>query len=73
MMRLKIGIVRGAVAICLASTAIGGVVLALDGPSPPAGAMPAANVTEPSGIAITRRRCRRALSLGRQTPRPESR
>ena len=53
MMRLKIGIVRGAVAICLASTAIGGVVLALDGPSPPAGAMPAANVTEPSGIAIT--------------------
>ena len=32
MMRLKIGIVRGAVAICLASTAIGGVVLALDGP-----------------------------------------
>ena len=56
MMRLKIGIARGAVAICLASAAISGVALALDGTPdrpPPAGAMPAADAREPSGIAIT--------------------
>ncbi|MGA8755332.1 MAG: DUF3300 domain-containing protein, partial [Stellaceae bacterium] len=57
MMRLKIGIARGAVAICLASTAVSGVVLALDrtpdGRSPPSGAMPAADASELSGISIT--------------------
>src|SRR5271166_4829401 len=56
MMRLKIGIARGAVAICLASAAISGVALALDGTPdrpPPAGAMPAADASKPSGIAIT--------------------
>ena len=55
-MRLKIGIARGVIAICLASTAISGVALALerdlDRP-PPAGAIAAADATDPSGIAIT--------------------
>ena len=55
-MRLKIGIARGVIAICLASTAISGVALALDrglDRPPPAGAIAAADATDPSGIAIT--------------------
>jgi hypothetical protein len=56
MMCLKIGIARGVVAICLASTAISGVALALDRDldrPPPAGAIAAADATDASGIAIT--------------------
>ena len=56
MMRLKIGIARGVIAICLASTAISGVALALDrglDRPPPADAIAAADPTDPSGIAIT--------------------
>ena len=56
MMRLKIGIARGVVAIYLGSTAISGVALALDrglGSPPPAGAITAAAAADPSGIAIT--------------------
>ena len=55
-MRLKIGIARGVITICLASTAISGVALALDrglDRPPPAGAIAAADATDPSGIAIT--------------------
>ena len=55
-MRLKIGIARGVIAICLASTAISGVALALDrglDRPPPADAIAAADPTDPSGIAIT--------------------